>query len=79
MSSSVAALIAHASFWALLLCGWWLGELRVRASVTFVALWLAAGLCRPYVPHGADLFAPFVATLDIALVFAVFKGDVPLR
>jgi hypothetical protein len=32
----------------------------------------------PYASYGAALFSPYVATLDIVLVFLVFKGDVKL-
>ena len=78
MSPAIAALIAHAAFWALLLCGWWLGELRARGTLLFLLLWLAGFIGRPYIPHGAALFPPYVAILAIALVFSVFKGDVRL-
>jgi hypothetical protein len=77
-SPAIAALFAHAAFWALLAYGWWLGELRFRAAMIFLLLWLAGYAGLPYAPSGPALFAPFVATLDIALVFAVFKGDVRL-
>jgi hypothetical protein len=31
-----------------------------------------------FIPYGAGLFSSFVAVLDIALVFTIFKGDVRL-
>jgi hypothetical protein len=79
MGSSVLAVwFAHAAFWALLACGWWVGELRLGATMVFLALWLLGCIGLPYLPYGAALRAPFVAALDIALVFAVFKGDIRL-
>jgi hypothetical protein len=41
-------------------------------------LWLAGCFGLPYLPDGAAMFPPFVAVLDIALVFIIFKGDVRL-
>jgi hypothetical protein len=78
MSSGIAALIAHAAFWALIMCGWWLGELRWRGTAIVLALWIAAYVCRSALPDGGSYFPPFVAALDVALVFAIFKGDVRL-
>ena len=78
MSAGVAALIAQAAFVALLICGRWLGELRWKATAIFVGLWIAGFLGRPFIPNGPGLFPPFVAVLDIGLVFTIFKGDVRL-
>jgi hypothetical protein len=39
---------------------------------------MAGRLASGYLLYGF-LFAPFVAILDIALVFAIFTGDVRLR
>ena len=78
MSSAIAALIAHAAFWALMLCGWWLGEVRARATAIFLALWIGGCAIAQAVPRASGLFAPFVAILGIALVFRIFKGDVRL-
>lgn len=77
-SPAVAALIAHVTFWTLIVYGVAVGELSGRGTALFLFLWLAGWLGRPYVPLGAELFAPFVAVLDIALVFAIAKGDVRL-
>jgi len=76
-SPAVAALIAHAAFWALLVYGWIVRELSPRAGVIFLVLWLVACFGGGYRP----LWLPFsscVAMLDIALVFVVAKGDVRL-
>ena len=79
-SAGVAAWVAHIAFWLLLAYGCILGELRARSSIAFVALWLAGLFGLPYVPYEPvhAMFSSFVAILDIALVFAVFKGDVRL-
>lgn len=78
MSSAIAALIAHAAFWVLLLCGGWLGEVRARATAVFLALWIGGYATCQIVPRAREFFAPFVAILAIALVFKIFKGDVRL-
>jgi hypothetical protein len=75
-SPAVAALIAHLAFWTLIICGYAVRELRSKGVTVFVLLWLGGRLGLPYVPHGAALFSSFVAALDIALVFVIFKGDV---
>jgi len=75
-STAVAALIAHLAFWFLLPYGWFWQEVTGRGIVLFLALW-AAGLCGlPLLPYGAALFSSYVAVLDIALVFLIFRGDV---
>ena len=76
-SPAVAAFIAHATFWALLVGGVVLGGLRVRSAVVFAVLWVAGRYGLPYV-FAYDLFAPYVACLAIALVLVIFKGDVRL-
>jgi hypothetical protein len=79
MSSAFAALVAHGAFWALLAIGWFSDELGARGTAVFLVLWLSGFFGLPFLPYGAALFAPFVAVLDIALVFAIFKGDVGPR
>jgi hypothetical protein len=80
-SPGIAAWIAHAMFWGLLLCGWLCGELDLRRIALFVILWLAGRLGLAYVPYSPALlmFSSFVAVLDIALVFVIFKGDVRIK
>jgi hypothetical protein len=75
-SAGLAAWVAHAAFWALLAIGWFWDELGLREIVVFLVLWVSGYFGLAYLPNGPALFAPFVAVLDIALVFAVFKGDV---
>lgn len=75
---NVFAPVAVWGFWVLLAAGWFLGELHVKGIVIFVTLWVLGLLAAPLLLNGT-LFLPYVAVLDIALVLAVFKGDVTLR
>jgi hypothetical protein len=75
-SAGLAAWFAHGAFWALLFIGWFSDELSVRGTALFLVLWVSGFFGLPFLPYGAAFFAPFVAVLDIALVFAVFKGDI---
>jgi hypothetical protein len=77
-SPAVAALIAHLAFWFLLPYGWFWQEVTGRGVVLFLALWVGGLYGLPYMPYGAALFSSYVAVLDIALVFLIFKGDVTL-
>ena len=79
-SPLVAAWIAHAVFWCLLLYGWAVGELNRRGVTIFLLLWLAGRIGLPYVPYepAYAMFSSFVAVLDIALVFVIFRSDVSL-
>ena len=74
-SPVIASLIAHASFWALILIG--LSDLGWKCIAIFLALWIAGFAISPYV-LGGFLFPSYVAVLDIALVFLIFRGDVRL-
>ncbi len=78
LSPGVAALIAHAVFWLLLVYGWVWDEVSLLGAGILVALWLAGFIGLPYLPYGAGLFSSYVAALDIALVWMIFKGDVRL-
>jgi len=77
-SPAVAGWIAQAAFWGLLPWSVAAGELSRRAGAVLLALWLAGWLGLPHVPYGSGLFSPYVAVLDIVLVFLVFKGDIRL-
>jgi hypothetical protein len=77
-SAGVAAWIAQVAFWVLLLIGFGSGELRRIGVAVFVGLWLIGRFGLPLLPSGAVLLTPYLAVVDIALVFAVFKGDVRL-
>ena len=78
MSAAIAALIAHVAFWLLLGYGWFWDEIGGRGVAVFVALWVAGRICLQWTPYGLALFPSYLAVLDIALVFIIFKGDVRL-
>ncbi len=71
------ASVALWGFWILLAVGWMLGELHMRGTALFVLLWLGGFFGAGLVFQGM-LFTPYLAALDIALVLAIFKGDVRL-
>jgi hypothetical protein len=77
-SPAIAGWIAHVTFWFLLIYGWLWQEIGLRGAGTFLLLWLAGYFGLAYLPYGGVFFSPFVAALDIALVFIIFKGDVRL-
>jgi hypothetical protein len=77
-SPLIAALIAHLAFWFLLAYGYFWSEISARGLAVFLTLWFGGLFELPYIPYGAPLLSSYVALLDIALVFAVFKGDLPL-
>jgi hypothetical protein len=77
-SAGIAGWIAHIAFWVLLPYGWLWDELGARAVTVFLLLWFLGIFGLPYLPYGGSLFSPFVAVLDVALVFIIFKGDVRL-
>ena len=78
MSAGIGAVIAHAAFWILLAAGWWSQELRVRGVTLFVLLWTGGWFGLRFIPFGPQVFFSWVAVLDVALVFIIFKGDVRL-
>jgi hypothetical protein len=78
VSAGVATLIAHGAFWVLLAYGWFWEEIRLRGAVVFLTLWIAGFFGLPFFRYGDALFPSFVAVLDVALVFKIFKGDVRL-
>ena len=77
-SVTVAAWIAHATFWFLLVYGWAVDEIHAVALAVFITLWVIARFGLPYL-DAAAFFTPSIAILDIVLVFLIFKGDVRLR
>jgi len=79
-SPAVAAFIGFWAFWILLAYGYVIGELSRQKVVVFLALWIGGrvGLSQ-LPPPGPALFAPFVAILDIALVFMIFQSDIRLN
>ena len=79
-SQAVAAFIGFWTFWVLLPYGYAVGELSPKQVAAFLLLWIGGRVGLAYLPWmpAASLFSPYVAVLDIALVFAIFKGDVRL-
>ena len=78
LSPGVAALIAHLAFWLLVAYGWFWDEIGPTGILVMVVLWVAGWFGLPHLRYGAALFPSYVAALDVALVFLVFKGDVRL-
>lgn len=78
MSAGIAAVIAHAGFWLLLVYGWFWDEVGSRGIAVFLLLWMSGMFGLRWVPYGDGMFSSYVAVLDIALVFLIFKGDVRL-
>ena len=76
-SVTIAGWIALAGFWVLLIYGWFWDELGPRGIGVFIGLWIAARFGLPYL-NAEGFFITCVAILDIALVFIIFKGDVPI-
>ena len=74
----IAGWIAHVAFWTLLIVGAWSEDLEPRTIGVFLVLWLFGMFGLPQVSFGAGLSTPFVAMLDVALVFMVFKSDMQL-
>ena len=79
-SPAAAAWIAHVAFWILLAYGVAVGELRQKGAALSVALWCVGLIGLPYVPYEPvrAMFSSFVAILDVALVFVIFRGDIRL-
>lgn len=77
-SAAVAAFIAHGAFWLLLVYGWFWEEVTWRVALTFLVLWAAGLYAVPRLFDASVPFSSYVAILDVALVFQIFKGDVKL-
>jgi hypothetical protein len=76
-SITIAGWIAHFAFWVLLVYGWIFDELHRGGIALLIGLWLLGRFGLPIL--GADgLFLTWVAVIDIAMVFIIFKGDIPL-
>jgi hypothetical protein len=73
----VAGWIAHVAFWTLLIVGAWSEELGPKSITTFLLLWGVSMFGLTHLSLPAGLSTPLVAILDIALLFIVFKGDIP--
>ncbi len=79
-SLAVAGWIAHGVFLVLLLRVWI--ELRPLEAVVFALLWLAGYFGFPFILYGEPFFMPYVAVLDIIMLFRLLLqdgGDLSLR
>lgn len=74
---AVAAFVGFWIFWILLPYGYATDELSPKQIAAFLLLWIGGRVALSYLPL-TGLFSPYVAILDIALVFMIFKGDVRL-
>jgi hypothetical protein len=76
-SAAIASWVAHVAFWILILYGYLIDELTGVRVALFILLWCVGLFGLSHVPYGPAraMFPSFVAILDIALVFIVFKGD----
>ena len=55
------------------------GEIGWRGALAFVLMWMTGVFGLPHLSTTAGLLeVPYIAVLDIVLVFIVFKGDVRL-
>ncbi len=77
-SVGVAAWIGQIVFLLLIVWGYLTEWLSMRASIVFALLWLVPRFALGFVPAAAPFFSPYVAVLDIVLVFILFRGDVRL-
>lgn len=79
MIGPVGGLIAQLTFWTILALGLAFGEIGRRGLVTFVIVWCCGVFGLPRLGPTAALFVtPYIAVVDVVLVFAVFRGDVRL-
>ena len=70
----VAAWIAHVAFWVLLALAARAG--RWRTIGVFAVLWLSGYIASGQIAALTLFFMPYVAVLDIALVFIVLQRDI---
>ena len=68
--------IAHVAFWVLMALA--VRAARWRTIAVIGALWLIGYVASGQVPALSLFFMPFVAVLDIALVFIVLQRDIRL-
>ena len=80
-SAGIAAVLAFWGFWILLIVGVVRDDVGFKGTVAFVLLWIVGRVGLSFVPYEPvhSMFSSWVAVLDIALVFMIFKGDVRLN
>ena len=76
-SQAAGAWIAQLVFWAVIGLGVFTDSLNKKVAAVFVALWIAGYFGLPRISWGLFI-TPYVAVVDIVLVFLVFKGDIRL-
>jgi hypothetical protein len=75
----IAAYVAQIAFWSLLVGAALTGSVRELGLAVFLGLWTVGYFGLPHLaPWTGLLVTPWIALLSIALVFALFKGDVRL-
>jgi hypothetical protein len=75
-SIAIGAAIAKLVFVVVIALGFLYDELSRRTLAVFAIAGLVVWFGLPLVPGGALFVLPALAIVDIALVLAVFKGDV---
>jgi len=68
--------IAHTAFWVLMVMA--VRDRRWRTVAVVMLLWLAGYVASGQVPALGLFFMPYVAVLDVALVFIVLGRDIRL-
>jgi hypothetical protein len=75
----IGAVVAQLAFWVLLVLGIARGSFTKFGAAVFILLWLAGYIGLPRIAWWtAPFVTSWVAALDIALVFIVYRGDVKL-
>jgi hypothetical protein len=73
----IGALIAQVAFWVLFVTGVFTRAIGTRAAAAFLVLWAVGYAGLPRLGGISEwLVTPWLAILDIALVFIMFHGDV---
>jgi uncharacterized membrane protein len=75
-SITVAAFTARAVFVGLLAYAYVTGGLKRKTIAVFILLGLGVYVGLSRIPNGAGFATSALAVIDIALVFAIFRGDV---
>ena len=68
--------IAHTAFWVLMVMAF--RDRRWRAVSVVMSLWIAGYVISSQVPGLSLFFMPYVAALDVTLVFIVLGRDIRL-
>lgn len=71
-------LLGQITFWILIIWGWAADGFTLATRITFLALWIAGYVLFPYFPNGYSWFAPYVAILDIVMIFIVIRDNARL-